>query len=81
MPVHLAHRAGELKAVHLRHHDVGDDQVEQIVIHLVVGVLGVQTALGLKPAVVEIGADDLVQLGVVLHHKDMDHFRCLLSLS
>ncbi len=69
--VRLPHGPGKLKAVHLRHHDVRNDEVIQTVVHLVIGIPGVPAAAGLKAAVAEIGADQLVQLGIVLRLEEI----------
>ena len=52
MPVDAPHGLRELEAVYLRHHDVGDDQLVKIVVHLVIGGAGAEAALGVKAAVI-----------------------------
>ena len=82
MFVDLPHRPGKFKAVHLRHHDVRHDEVIQAVVHLFKGTLRIRHTLCFKAAVVEIGADRLVQRCVIVYHKNMDHLfsSCCLSL-
>ena len=80
MFVHLPHCPGELKSVHLGHHDVGNNEVVQAVVQLVVGVAGPQAAFRLKAAVVEIGAHQLAKFRVVLQDQNMDHTRFLLTV-
>ena len=44
--------SGKFKAVCPRHHDVGNDEIVEIVVHLIVGGTCVQAALGRKAAVI-----------------------------
>ena len=67
---------GKLKSICAGHHDVRDDQVIELAVHGVIGRPGAEAAPRLIAAVVEIGAGRLVQLWVVIHHKNSDHGYC-----
>ena len=67
------HRFCKRKTVCFRHHNVRDNQLVKVVIHLFVCVVGVQAALCLKPAVIQIGANRLVQLCIIFQNKNVHH--------
>ena len=69
-----AHIFRKFKAVNIRHHNIRDNEVEETVIHLVVGIVCVQAAFGLKTTVIQIGADHLIQFCVILQNKNTNHF-------
>ena len=71
--VHPPHGAGKLEAVDAGHHHVGDDQIVEGVVHGLVGSVGAEHAGGLKARIVQVGADGLIQLGVVVQDKNVDH--------
>lgn len=50
-PIHLPDCPRKLEPVNLRHHDVGDDQLIEIIVHLIISFPYVQTSFHLKSAV------------------------------
>ena len=63
-----AHRLGELKAVDVRHHNIRNDTVECVLIHLIVCAFGIQTTDRLISAIVQKRTDAAVQISVILHN-------------
>src|SRR5207302_2366137 len=63
----------ELPAVHLRHHDVGDDQVRLLDESLVEGFLAVERGDGLVALVLQEGADDVDDVLVVVDDQHLLH--------
>ena len=64
-------RKGE--AVNSRHHNIGHDKVEQLMIHGVIGFVRIQTAGGLIAAVVQKRADRAVQRSIILYDQYLKH--------
>ena len=69
----LAQGMGEGVAVHLGHHQIGDDQIHMLVVHEGEGALPILGGQGGVAVLPEHGADERAQMVVVLDHKDTKH--------
>lgn len=60
MLIDPAHIFSKFKPVCPRHHDVGNNQLIKIVIHFIICCIGIQAALCMKPAVIEVSTYYLI---------------------
>jgi hypothetical protein len=73
-------RGDELEAVHVRHVDVGEDQVGRVLQHLVARADGVGRGAHFVTGRGEVHAQQLAQALVVIHHQDFrGHWSVLLA--
>ena len=71
-------RTGKLKAVHLRHHNVRDDEIEHSpAVHGIIGLVGAEAAQRVISVLIQKRAHSPIQFPIILNYQKFEH-GCIL---